>query len=46
MKEVTYKLKVTSRTIAFHKYQIMAALGAQSNADLLQYALRHHLIAA
>jgi DNA-binding CsgD family transcriptional regulator len=46
MKEAAYKLNVTARTVAFHKYKIMAELGARTNADLLQYAVKHLLIAA
>jgi DNA-binding NarL/FixJ family response regulator len=46
MKEVAGVLNVTPRTIAFHKYRIMEVLNAKSNAELVQYAIRHHLIAA
>jgi DNA-binding NarL/FixJ family response regulator len=46
MKEVASVLKLTTRTVAFHKYRIMEALNVKSNAALVQYAIRHHLIAA
>ncbi|MFZ1009106.1 MAG: response regulator transcription factor [Candidatus Sulfotelmatobacter sp.] len=46
MKEVASELNVTTRTVAFHKYRIMEVLNAKSNAQLVQYAIRHHLIAA
>jgi len=46
MKEVASVLNVTTRTVAFHKYRIMEVLNAKSNAELVQYAIRHHLIAA
>ena len=46
MKEVASVLKVTPRTVAFHKYRIMVVLNVKSNAALVQYAIRHHLIAA
>ena len=46
MKEVAGVLNVTPRTVAFHKYRIMEVLNAKSNAKLVQYAIRHHLIAA
>lgn len=46
MKEVAGVLNVTTRTVAFHKYRIMEVLDAKSNAALVQYAIRHHLIAA
>jgi DNA-binding NarL/FixJ family response regulator len=46
MKEVATTLKVTARTVAFHKYRIMEVLGVKSSAALVQYAMRNHLIAA
>lgn len=46
MKEVASTLKVTARTVAFHKYRIMEVLGVKSSAALVQYAMRNHLIAA
>lgn len=46
MKEVAGVLNLTTRTVAFHKYRIMDVLNAKSNAELVQYAIRHHLIAA
>ena len=46
MKEVAAILNVAPRTVAFHKYRIMQALGATNDAQLVQHAIRHHLIAA
>jgi DNA-binding NarL/FixJ family response regulator len=46
MKEVGGILNMSTRTVAFHKYRIMEVLGARSNADLVKYAFRNHLIAA
>lgn len=46
MKEVASVLNLTPRTVAFHKYRIMEVLNAKSNAQLVQYAIRNHLIAA
>jgi len=46
MKEVAAVLNLTTRTVAFHKYRIMEVLNVKSNAELVQYAIRHHLIAA
>lgn len=46
MKEVADVLNVTTRTVAFHKYRIMEVLNIKSNAQLVQYAIRQHLIAA
>lgn len=46
MKEVADVLNLTTRTVAFHKYRIMEVINAKSNAELVQYAIRNHLIAA
>jgi len=46
MKEVAAVLNITTRTVAFHKYRIMEVLSARSGAELVQYAMRNHLIAA
>jgi len=45
MKEVAGVLNITTRTVAFHKYRIMELINAKSSAELVQYAMRHHLIA-
>jgi DNA-binding CsgD family transcriptional regulator len=46
MKEVACTLNITANTVAFHKYQIMEVLNAKSDAELVQYAIRNHIIAA
>ncbi len=46
MKEIGGQLNVTTNTVAFHKYRIMKTLNAKSNTELVQYALRNHIIAA
>ena len=46
MKEVAAVLDLTPRTVAFHKYRIMEVIGARSNAELIQYALKNHIAAA
>jgi DNA-binding NarL/FixJ family response regulator len=45
MKEVGGILNMSTRTVAFHKYRIMEALGAKSNAELVRYAVRSHMVA-
>ncbi len=40
MREVAAILKITPRTVAFHKYRIMEKLGISSNAELIRYAVR------
>src|ERR1700757_5067531 len=46
MKEVAAVLNLTTRTVAFHKYRIMEVLNIRTNAELVQYDIRNHLIAA
>ncbi|HXW93533.1 MAG TPA: response regulator transcription factor [Terriglobales bacterium] len=46
MKEVGSVLNLTTRTVAFHKYRIMQILRAHSNADLVRYAIKKHVLAA
>lgn len=41
MKEVAAALQVTTRTVAFHKYQMMEELRIKSSAELIQYAIRN-----
>jgi DNA-binding NarL/FixJ family response regulator len=44
MKEVGSILNVTPRTVAFHKYRMMEQLKIKTNAELIQYAIRHNLV--
>jgi DNA-binding NarL/FixJ family response regulator len=44
MKEVAAVLKLTPRTVAFHKYQMMEQLHIKSTAELIRYAVRHHIV--
>jgi DNA-binding NarL/FixJ family response regulator len=44
MKEIASVLNVRPGTVAFHKYHLMQTLGVRTNAALLQYAIKHHLI--
>ena len=44
MKEIGDQLSVTTNTVAFHKYRIMKKLNAKSDTDLVQYAIRNHII--
>jgi DNA-binding NarL/FixJ family response regulator len=46
MKEAAALLKVSPRTIAFHKYAMMEQLGLATGAELVQYAVRLGLVAA
>ena len=44
MKEIAAVLDVTPRTVAFHKYRMMEQLQVKSTAELIQYALKHHIV--
>ncbi len=44
MKEVGSVLGLATRTIAFHKYRIMNVLALESDAGLVQYAIRKSII--
>ncbi len=46
MKQVAFVLKVSPRTVAFHKYTIMDHLHIKSNAQLIEYAMKTALVAA
>jgi DNA-binding NarL/FixJ family response regulator len=44
MKEIASILNLKPGTVAFHKYKIMERLGVKTNAELLRYAIKNHLI--
>jgi DNA-binding NarL/FixJ family response regulator len=44
MKEVASVLNLTPRTVAFHKYRMMEQLRVKSTAELIQYAVKHHIV--
>jgi DNA-binding NarL/FixJ family response regulator len=44
MKEVASVLQITKRTVAAHKYAVMELLQLKTNAELVQYAIRHRII--
>jgi DNA-binding NarL/FixJ family response regulator len=44
MKVVADILKVTPRTVAFHKYRVMQDLGLKTSAELVQFAVRNKII--
>jgi DNA-binding NarL/FixJ family response regulator len=44
MKEAAAKLKITTRTVAAHKYHAMELLQIKTNAELVQYAIKHRII--
>jgi DNA-binding NarL/FixJ family response regulator len=44
MKEVASVLNLTPRTVAFHKYRMMEQLKLRSTAELVQYAVKNHIV--
>jgi DNA-binding NarL/FixJ family response regulator len=44
MKDVAGLLNLSTRTVAFHKYRMMEQLKVRSNAELVQYAVKHHIV--
>jgi DNA-binding NarL/FixJ family response regulator len=46
MKEVAGILKVSEKTVMFHKYHIMHSFNLKNNAELVLFALKRHLISS
>jgi DNA-binding NarL/FixJ family response regulator len=46
MKEAAAILDITLHTVAFHKYTMMERLQLKTNAELIQFAIKHHLVPA
>jgi DNA-binding NarL/FixJ family response regulator len=44
LKEIAAALDISSKTVEFHKYRLMARLQARSTAELIATALRHDLV--
>ena len=44
MKEIGRILKIRPRTVAFHKYSMMEELGIKSTAELVQFAVKQHVV--
>jgi DNA-binding CsgD family transcriptional regulator len=40
-KEIASILRISPRTVEFHKYRIMGDLGLRTNAELVQFAIKH-----
>jgi DNA-binding CsgD family transcriptional regulator len=43
-KEIAVILSVSPRTVEFHKYRIMEAIGVRTIAELTRYAVNHGII--
>lgn len=44
MKEIASILNISTRTVESHKYEMMETLGVQTNAELVQYAIKLGLV--
>lgn len=45
MKEIAFILHISRRTVRFHKYRVMEELGITTDSGLVQYAIKHAMIA-
>jgi DNA-binding NarL/FixJ family response regulator len=43
-KEIAVSLSISTRTVEFHKYQMMETLGLRTNAELIHFAIRNGLV--
>ena len=43
-KQIATTLGISHRTVEFHKYQAMDALGIKSNAELIHFAIKHGIV--
>jgi DNA-binding NarL/FixJ family response regulator len=43
-KEIAAALSLSARTVEFHKYTLMDALGMENSAELIRFAIKHGLI--
>ena len=37
-------LQISPRTVEFHRYRAMESLGLHTIAELVQYAIKHHMV--
>jgi DNA-binding NarL/FixJ family response regulator len=44
MKQVASILNIAPRTVAFHKYRIMEQLNIKTTAELIQFAIKRHIV--
>ena len=46
VKDIAVRLKISTRTVEFHKAQVMEQLNLRTTAELIKYALTHGLLAS
>jgi DNA-binding NarL/FixJ family response regulator len=44
VKDIAATLNLSTRTVEFHKYRMMAELGIQNSAELVRFAVKHHIV--
>lgn len=44
VKEIAYRLHISTRTAEYHKYQMMKDLGIKTVAELVRYAVKHNIV--
>ncbi|MEO0660628.1 MAG: LuxR C-terminal-related transcriptional regulator, partial [Planctomycetota bacterium] len=42
-KEIAQQLDISRKTVEYHKYKVMRALGIHSTAELIRFAVRNKL---
>jgi DNA-binding NarL/FixJ family response regulator len=43
-KEIAASLRISPRTVEFHRYHVMRSLGLHTIAEVVQYAIKHRMI--
>jgi DNA-binding NarL/FixJ family response regulator len=43
-KQIAHVLQISPRTVEFHRYRAMQSLGLHTIAELVQYAIKHHMV--
>jgi DNA-binding NarL/FixJ family response regulator len=43
-KQIAHVLQISPRTVEFHRYCAMRSLGVHTIAELVQYAIKHHVV--
>ena len=43
-KEIASILNISTRTVEYHKYQMMKDVGIKTVSDLIRYAVKHHIV--
>jgi DNA-binding NarL/FixJ family response regulator len=46
LREIAAALRISYRTVRFHKVRVMEELGISKNAELVQYAMKHGMISS